>query len=219
MELLVDGLWERHVKPLMLRMGMDVLKQAWIILWDVYSSHRDRTLLDNLKKKYPNLIILFVPANCTPKLQPLDVGFNSSWKSLITGFACAWLAAGVAAQLTDGVTAAAVVLSTTKKQLVAPFCEWVANATRQMKGRQLECAKAWTKAGFDVAWDREQRAPLLEEAKKLLGEGVLFKALTQKRSKNGAVPITHLAGATLLCLFSVSSLSLLCLFTRLFSLR
>ena len=84
MELLVDGLWKNHVKPLMEQLGLNPAKQAWLILWDVYSSHRDATLLANLKRKYPALIILFVPASCTPKLQPLDVGFNSSWKSLIT---------------------------------------------------------------------------------------------------------------------------------------
>jgi hypothetical protein len=165
MELLVDGLWKNHVKPLMEQLGLNPAKQAWLILWDVYSSHRDATLLANLKRKYPALIILFVPASCTPKLQPLDVGFNSSWKSLITREACMWLAALVAVQIAGGIEAAKVVVKTTKKELCRPFCLWVAVATREMKNRREECAKAWDKSGITVAWDADARVQLFEEAK------------------------------------------------------
>jgi hypothetical protein len=87
------------------------------MILDVCSSHRDATLPANLKRKYPNLFFLFVPANCTPKLQPLDVGFNSTWKSLITQAACLWLCALVTQQLQTGLDAADVVVKTTKNWL------------------------------------------------------------------------------------------------------
>lgn len=64
-----------------------------------------------------------------------------------------------------------------------------------MKARQAECAKAWAKTGMDVAWDHERRAPLLEEAKKLLATGQLFTTTTTKRTKGGKVPHTMVVGA------------------------
>ena len=54
--------------------------QKMIVLWDVYCRHRDTDLLDFIKSEYPNVIVLFVPANLTETCQPLDVCFNSEFK-------------------------------------------------------------------------------------------------------------------------------------------
>ena len=132
MELLVDDLWRKHVKPKMEAMSLNSATTYWVLLWDVYSSHRDAALLASLKRKYPYLIILFVPASCTSALQPLDVGFNSDFKAIITALACAWLSAFITGLLKTGTSADDIVLPTKKTELVAPFCAWVAGACEQM---------------------------------------------------------------------------------------
>jgi hypothetical protein len=95
MELLVDNLWNTYVTPKMLVMFLDITSTCWVIAWDVYASHRDAKLLAALRRKYPMLIILFVPATCTSRLQPLNVGFNFDFKSIIT----CWPAPGCRSRL------------------------------------------------------------------------------------------------------------------------
>lgn len=82
---LVDELFMGHVRPLMIERLLDPETTHWMILWDVYAVHKEKTLLLSLKHKYPNLIIIFVPANCTAELQPLDVSFNAPFKKIVKG--------------------------------------------------------------------------------------------------------------------------------------
>jgi hypothetical protein len=67
-----------------------------------------------------------------------------------------------------------------------------------MKKRPEECAKAWVKSGISVAWDVDARRAVLAEAQVLHAQGVLFKSVTDKRTKGGAVPATMVAGAGVL---------------------
>lgn len=199
MELLVDNLWNKYVKPKMQALGMNILTTPWCITWDVYSSHRDQTLLDRLAKKYPYLIILFIPATCTSMLQPLDVGFNYDFKSIITALACAWLSLNVSRQLTSGVAPEAVTVPHTKGELVAPFCSWLAAACRKMNtaDRRHGTLRAWEKTGMSIAWDHEnpQRRVLFEEAKKMADAGTLWQTHSARRSQKGKVPRTLLTVA------------------------
>ena len=54
--------------------------QKMIILWDVYCRHRDEDLLALIRDEYPNIILLFVPANLPEICQPLDIYFNAEFK-------------------------------------------------------------------------------------------------------------------------------------------
>jgi hypothetical protein len=66
---MVEMVYKSHVVPTMQRLHLNPAKQAWIMLWDVHSSHRDKDLLATLRLKFPTLIVLFVPPSCTPVLQ------------------------------------------------------------------------------------------------------------------------------------------------------
>jgi hypothetical protein len=199
MELLVDNLWNTYVKPKMIAMYMDVTTSYWAIAWDVYTSHRDPGLLARLRKKYPRLIILFVPATCTSELQPLDVGFNYDFKAFITALACAWLSLQVTKQLEAGVAPEQVQVPHKKSELVAPFCGWLASACRKMNSAEkiATTRRAWEKTGVLIAWDYSNpiRAALLDEAKAKHQEGSLFITHSARRSKAGKVPRTLLVVA------------------------
>jgi len=199
MELLVDNLWNNHVKPKMLERYMDVANTYWAIAWDVYTSHRDQGLLARLRQKYPKLIILFVPASCTSELQPLDVGFNYDFKAFITALACAWLSTQVTKQLEENVAPKDIKVPHKKTELVAPFCSWVAGACRKMKSPEKVAAtkRAWEKTGVSIAWeyDNTRRGELLAEAKTMNDAGTLFSTHSERRSKAGKVPRTLLVVA------------------------
>ena len=57
-----------------------------------YSVHRSGPVLEVLKsKRYPNLMLLFVPASCTAELQPLDLSYNFVFKSGVASLFASWL--------------------------------------------------------------------------------------------------------------------------------
>jgi hypothetical protein len=60
--------------------------QKMLVIWDVYCRHRDADLLTWIKEKFPNLILLFIPANLTELCQPLDLYFNALFKTKLNRF-------------------------------------------------------------------------------------------------------------------------------------
>ncbi len=46
-------------------------KLVWLI--DCWSVHKSKDFLDWIKKKHPNILVVFVPTNCTNELQLVDV--------------------------------------------------------------------------------------------------------------------------------------------------
>ena len=65
-----------YVIPKMTEQGLVPKIQEWVLLLDCYSVHQSDPVLEALKSKYTNLVILFVPASCTTEFQPLDLSFN-----------------------------------------------------------------------------------------------------------------------------------------------
>lgn len=58
-----------------------------LIIWDVYCRHRDDDLLQWMRQEYPQILLLFVPANLTELCQPLDIYFNARFKTILSRIA------------------------------------------------------------------------------------------------------------------------------------
>ncbi|CAK5261843.1 unnamed protein product [Mycena citricolor] len=50
--------------------------QKWIIYYDIYPVHTSKELREWIYSTLPNIILVFVPGNCTGLLQPQDVGIQ-----------------------------------------------------------------------------------------------------------------------------------------------
>ncbi|CAK5275046.1 unnamed protein product [Mycena citricolor] len=50
--------------------------QKWIVYYDIYPVHTSTELREFLHQQFPNLILIYVPGNCTGLLQPQDVGIQ-----------------------------------------------------------------------------------------------------------------------------------------------
>src|SRR5206468_3291033 len=128
-----------------------------------------------LKAKYPTLILHFIPAGCTPVLQPLDVGVHRSFKSRIRRRAMEWLSVLALEQFRERNTDVAVPTKLT--QLKEPFVKIVAGATRwlQHSDQKEMIIKAWAKPGLLVAWEETKARDLLViEAIRLQDKNELF---------------------------------------------
>ena len=134
-----------------------------------------------LQTKYPTLIILYIPANCTSEIQPLDVDFNGPFKKMVKTEATRWLAKEIAAVVARGAAPSEVRVATGKRDLVKPFCSWLESAFFWASGEHVMLQRAWSRSGISVAWDDlAKRATLLREAAQLEASGVLWKCPTKE---------------------------------------
>ena len=85
-----------------IRQALDLPEdQPALAIFDVFAAHRSHRVLDMLKSN--NIHQIFVPASCTGKLQPLDVGINDQFKILLQQEFSLWYANEVQEAMRKGV--------------------------------------------------------------------------------------------------------------------
>ena len=72
-------------------------EQKAITIFDVFQAQRCQSVLDKLADN--NIQVVFVPACCTDKLQPLDLTVNKDFKNSLNHQLHQWYSAEVGAQL------------------------------------------------------------------------------------------------------------------------
>lgn len=144
---LIDNIYTDYVLPTMKRLEKDPASTKWVLLWDVFYSHRMPELLAYLRIVYPNLILFFVPPGCTPILAPLDVDFNAPWKKFVATLCIAWLSQLVKSQLDAGTAAADVKIPINKKELTPFFASWLHQAVLHFRTQHDLIRRAFTRVG------------------------------------------------------------------------
>jgi hypothetical protein len=165
-EAYIDLIYETYAKERVVER-----QSYWLLLLDVHYSNRDKEMLSRLRAKYPSLLILFVPANCTSELQPMDVSFNAPFKKLVRSSAVTWIADTIAAA---GAGNEIAPIDTTKGNLVRPFCGWLHEALLKMADDAPTLSRAWNMPGLSVAWDAAKNTGLLAQAMQAQQEGKLW---------------------------------------------
>lgn len=151
-EELIDALYDRHVRPMMERAIADgEPKPYWLVVLDVHSSNRNAAMLKRLKAKYPTLLLLFVPPNCTSMLQPTDLELNGPIKFQMQCLARQWISAQIAARRQQG--NGDVRLDLSKAALELPYCSWVNDVLRWASGKPEMLNAAWRP--FLFAWESD----------------------------------------------------------------
>ena len=84
----IDGVKDEHDLP---------LRQHSLCIFDVFKAHQKEELRDLLRKK--NIHMVYVPASCTDRLQPLDLSVNPSFKLNMKNCFEDWYSGEVAEQL------------------------------------------------------------------------------------------------------------------------
>jgi hypothetical protein len=64
-------------------LGLNPLTQRMIWLIDCWLVHISAEFRGFMKENFPHILLLFVPANCTSKLQVMDVVFQRPFKHAI----------------------------------------------------------------------------------------------------------------------------------------
>ena len=168
--------------------GLDPLTQKWVLMMDCYPVHIGAEFLAWYKEEFRgNLIILFIPANFTGWLQPLDVWWNGPFKRIMKTLAAIWLSQKMSEQIRMGSTNAdwkpsMCELNITLTALKAPFCSWLIDAFKQMAASIG--LKGWEMCGLLRAFGKTKDDPDFKRAEEMNVAGTLFSSDSFTGKKN-----------------------------------
>lgn len=121
------------------------LKQKALCIFDVYKAHQDKELLSYMEEK--EIKVVFVPAACTDRLQPLNVQISGKFKSLLKSQFQNFYAQEVKAALASGVDVESVNIDLHLSKIKPIHAKWFVYAIEQLADREL-IAGAFEKAGI-----------------------------------------------------------------------
>jgi DDE superfamily endonuclease len=99
--------WPAHVRACK-AVGLDPKQAKSILHFDAYPVHIAKEFIEWMKAEYPQLILVYVPANCTSKMQIADVVLNRPLKSDYTNQQVQFLVLQCREQMANGRSAAQV---------------------------------------------------------------------------------------------------------------
>jgi hypothetical protein len=125
-----------------------------------------------MKKNYHWIIILFVPANCTSKLQPADVVHQRTLKYHFKQGFNLWLAGEISKQIAGGVADGDVKCDFRIGVLREGLCGWLLDAWRQLADMKEMTVRGWAKCGLIRPFDREFQNEALEHQTELFRQNI-----------------------------------------------
>ena len=150
--------------------GLDPAKAKSIVHFDAYPVHISAEFLDWIKRTFPFLILIYVPANCTSKMQVADVALNRPLKADYTNRHMRFLATVCREQMAAGVEAAQVRFETAVSKCAGAALSWLVAAYRGLG--KVNMQKALQNIGYTKCWDDEElRQRAMDNMSKLFPGG------------------------------------------------
>jgi hypothetical protein len=133
-----------------------------ILVLDVWAVHKSEEFRLFLRRKHPRIHLVFVPANCTSKLQVADVALQRPFKHGITSRFNAWAASLVAEQLAENKIVG--LNDSLKMTSIKPLAlQWCIESWQELKERTDLIIDGWYKCCtslFDVNNPQKRAAAL-----------------------------------------------------------
>ena len=115
-----------------------------LLVLDVWSVHKSKEFRDFLQQDHPRIHLVFVPANCTSKLQVADVMLQRPFKAEITRQFNNWAASEIYQQITNGhVIGLQHLLQASKLKPLA--LQWCINSWKGLASQKEFIIKGWEK--------------------------------------------------------------------------
>ena len=132
-----------------------------VLVLDVWSVHKSATFITFLKEKHPNILLVFVPPNCTSQLQVADVVLQRPFKHGIKKQFNNW----AASKISEQILVTPFLKMKTIKPLVLQWC--LESWTRMKEGSDLikEGWKICCVSLFDVYNQQKRQEAVAESAR------------------------------------------------------
>ena len=128
------------------RDDMDLpLRQRALCIFDIYKAHQAEEVRGLLQKH--NIQMVYVPASCNDKLQPLDVSVNGPFKQSMKSLFEDWYADEVAKQLEENEVNDVNV--DMRLSVVKPIhAKWLVQSLQKLSGEKELIKRGWVQAGI-----------------------------------------------------------------------
>lgn len=142
--------WPKHVADCEAR-GLDPLKAKSIVHIDAYPVHLSAEFREWIKRKYPQLLLVYVPANCTSKVQIADLVLNRPLKSDYTRRHMLFCMKECRLQMAKGLTASQVKFDVVVSKCAGAAMSWLLAAYQSLSNVNMQ--KGLASVGYNRCWD------------------------------------------------------------------
>ena len=133
--------------------GLDLAKCKSIVHFDAYPVHISEKFR-NWVKEFPFLILIYVPTNCSSKMQVADVALNRPLKADHTHRHMRFSATACREQLAAGVEAAQVRFEADVSKCAGAALSWLVAAYNGLS--KVNMTKTLQNIGYTKCWDDKQ---------------------------------------------------------------
>ncbi len=144
-------------------LGRASSSQHYIWNIDYWKVHISEEFRGWLKENHPLLHLVFVLANCTSKLQVVDVVLQRLFKHRFRIQFNLWQSQQIACQVLNGVQPVNIQLQLGIKELRCHLVGWLMGSWEELVGLKQMIRKGWTKCGMGMIHEAEFQAKALSE--------------------------------------------------------
>ena len=142
--------WPAHVKDCQAR-GLDPLKAKCILHFDAYPVHISAEFRAWLKAEFPQILLVYVPANCTSKVQIADLVLNRPLKCEYTRRHMLFLMKECRLQMSKGLSASEVKFDVVVSKCAAAAMSWLLPSYAALS--KVDMRRGLANVGYDKCWD------------------------------------------------------------------
>ena len=123
--------------------------QKALLIYDVFATHQMESVL--LKLEENNIVVIFIPPNCTDLLQPLDISVNKPLKAEIKRRFVNWYSDEVKAQLDNEISIQEVKVQMPLSKMKSLAARWLVGAFDYLQDHEQFAVNGFKQAGiFDI---------------------------------------------------------------------
>lgn len=136
-------------------LGLHAGKQKCVLLLDCWSVHKSAEFRSWMSNNHPNIVIIYVPAGCTSKLQPCDVIVQRPLKCQYQRQYHDWAIAQISAQFSAGVTPQSSRVDLAVGTLRVKAVEWLHQCHIRLTSQVAMLKKGWSHCLLLRAWEED----------------------------------------------------------------
>lgn len=130
-----------------------------LLLLDSWAVHKSAEFRGWIQREHPRIHLVYVPANCTSKLQLADVALQRPFKSCITASFDEWAAATIAEQINNDEVSG--ISSHLRMSALKPLVlQWCVESWKGLRERKQLILDGWEKSClklFDITSEKRRR--------------------------------------------------------------
>ena len=122
------------------------LRQKALCIFDVFKAHQDKCVLNALEDK--GIKVVFVPAACTDRLQPLDIQINGKFKAMMKSEFQSFYANEIKLSLDKGTEIDNINIDLRLSRIKPIHANWLIKVIESLRDERDSIQGAFQKAGM-----------------------------------------------------------------------